>query len=44
MASFKRNKTYVDEFKVKFLFEKYDQNRNGTLDSKEFRKIMKDRY
>ena len=42
MTSFKRNKTYVDEFKVRFLFEKYDQNRNGTLDSKEFRKIMKD--
>ena len=42
MTSFKRNNTYVDEKKVRFLFEKYDENRNGTLERKEFSKIMKD--
>ncbi len=42
MTSFKRNNTYVDEKKVRFLFEKYDENRNRTLERKEFSKIMKD--
>ena len=42
MISFKRSKTYVDEIKVRELFEKYDKDKNGTLEKKEFIKIIKD--
>ena len=42
MISFKRSKTYVDENKVRELFEKYDKDKNGTLEKKEFIKIIKD--
>ena len=42
MISFKRASTYVDEDKVREMFEKYDKDRNGTLEKKEFIKIMVD--
>ena len=42
MISFKRSQTYVDENKVRELFEKYDKDKNGTLEKKEFIKIIKD--
>ena len=42
MISFKRSQTYVDENKVRELFEKYDKDKNGTLEKKEFIKIVKD--
>ena len=34
--------TYVDNDRVRKLFEKYDLNRNGVLDKDEFVKIMVD--
>ena len=42
MISFKRSPTYIEESKVRELFEKYDKDKNGTLEKKEFKKIMKD--
>ena len=42
MISLKRNETYVDEAKVRALFEKYDKNKNGILEKKEFVKLMYD--
>ena len=42
MTSFKRKPTYVDEKKVRALFEKYDLDKNGTLEKKEFKRIMGD--
>ena len=42
MTSFKRKPTYVDEKKVRGLFEKYDLDKNGTLEKKEFKRIMGD--
>ena len=42
MTSFKRKQTYVDEKKVRALFEKYDLDKNGTLEKKEFKRIMGD--
>ena len=38
--SFKTQATYVDINKVRNLFEKYDLDKNGVLDKKEFIKIM----
>ena len=39
MASLKTQKTYVDNDKVKTLFEKYDLNKNGIMEKDEFTKI-----
>ena len=38
--SLKTQATYVDMNKVRNLFEKYDLDKNGLLDKKEFIKIM----
>ena len=38
----KTKATYIDQSKVKELFEKYDKNRNGVLDKEEFLKILID--
>ena len=38
--SLKSKATFVDQQKVKQLFEKYDFNKNGVLDPDEFLKIM----
>ena len=38
--SLKTQATYVDINKVRNLFEKYDLDKNGVLDKKEFIKIM----
>ena len=38
----KTKATYIDNEKVKNLFEKYDLNKNGVLDKDEFIKIMID--
>lgn len=35
-------KTYLEQDKVRHLFEKYDLNKNGVLDREEFLKIMID--
>ena len=40
--SLKTQATYVDINKVKDLFEKYDLDKNGVLDKKEFIRIMTD--
>ena len=40
--SLKTQPTYIDETKVKNLFEKYDKNRNGVLEKNEFIKILVD--
>ena len=40
--SLKNQPTYVDPDKVRKLFEKYDLDKNGILDKKEFIKIMVD--
>ena len=40
--SLKTKATYVDNDRVKHLFEKYDLNKNGVLDKEEFVKIMVD--
>ena len=40
--SLKTQPTYVDQDKVRELFEKYDLDKNGILDKKEFIKIMVD--
>ncbi len=40
--SLKTKATYVDNERVKNLFEKYDFNKNGVLDKEEFVKIMVD--
>ena len=42
MISFKRKQTYIDEKKVRELFIKYDKNKNGILEKKEFIKLMND--
>ena len=34
--------TYVDNDKVRKLFEKYDSNKNGVIEKEEFLKIMMD--
>ena len=38
----KTQATYVDQSKVKDLFQKYDKNRNGVLDKDEFIKVLID--
>ena len=38
--SLKTQATYVDSTKVRLLFEKYDLDKNGVLDEKEFVKVM----
>ena len=40
--SLKTQATYVDQSKVKDLFQKYDKNRNGVLDKDEFIKVLID--
>ena len=40
--SLKSNTTYVDNEKVRKLFEKYDLNKNGVIDPDEFMTIMMD--
>ncbi len=40
--SLKTQATYVDINKVRNLFEKYDLDKNGVLDKKEFIRIMTD--
>ena len=40
--SLKTQATYIDPVKVRELFEKYDLDKNGILDKKEFIKIMAD--
>ena len=40
--SLKTKGTYVDNERVKSLFEKYDFNKNGVIDKEEFVKIMVD--
>ena len=40
--SLKTNPTYIDNEKVKKLFEKYDFNKNGVIDPDEFLHIMMD--
>ena len=40
--SLKTQATYVDISKVRLLFEKYDLDKNGVLDKKEFVRIMAD--
>ena len=40
--SLKSKPTYVDNEKVKKLFEKYDFNKNGVIDPDEFMAIMMD--
>ena len=40
--SLKTKATYVDNERVKKLFEKYDFNKNGVLDKEEFVRIMVD--
>ena len=40
--SLKTQSTFVDQTKVRSLFEKYDFNKNGVLDKDEFVKIMVD--
>ena len=40
--SLKTKQTYVDNEKVKKLFEKYDFNKNGILEPDEFLKVMQD--
>jgi Ca2+-binding EF-hand superfamily protein len=40
--SLKTSATYVDSNKVRSLFEKYDLDKNGVLDKKEFVRIMVD--
>ena len=42
MSTLKTKATYIDNEKVKILFEKYDLNKNGVLDKEEFIKIMVD--
>ena len=38
--SLKTQATYIDTKKVRALFEKYDLDKNGILDEKEFIKVM----
>ena len=38
--SLKTQSTYIDPVKVRALFEKYDLDKNGILDEKEFIKVM----
>ena len=40
--SFKSKATFVDQDKVRKLFEKYDFNKNGVIDREEFLNIMVD--
>ena len=40
--SLKSKPTYVDNEKVRKLFEKYDLNKNGVIDPDEFMTIMMD--
>ena len=40
--SLKSKPTYVDNEKVRKLFEKYDFNKNGVIDPDEFMTIMMD--
>ena len=40
--SLKTKATYVDNDKVKKLFEKYDLNKNGVMEKDEFIKVMVD--
>ena len=40
MSSLKTQKTYIDNDKVKMLFEKYDLNKNGIMEKDEFTKIV----
>ncbi len=40
MTSLKTQKTYVDNDKVKVLFEKYDLNKNGIMEKEEFARIV----
>ena len=40
MSSLKTQKTYIDNDKVKLLFEKYDLNKNGIMEKNEFFKIV----
>ena len=40
--SFKSKSTFVDQGKVKELFEKYDFNKNGILEPDEFLQVMVD--
>ena len=40
--SLKTSSTYIDSNKVRNLFEKYDLDKNGVLDKKEFINIMVD--
>ena len=40
--SLKTQATFVDQRKVRLLFEKYDLDKNGVLDKKEFIRIMTD--
>ena len=40
--SLKTSSTFVDQKKVRSLFEKYDFNKNGVLEKDEFIKIMVD--
>ena len=42
MISLKTKQTFVDQNKVRALFEKYDMNKNGVLEKKEFIRIMVD--
>ena len=41
-VTLKTKETYVDNDKVKILFEKYDANKNGIIEKEEFIKIMVD--
>ena len=41
-VSLKTKPTYIDQKKVRELFEKYDRNRNGVLEREEFIKILID--
>ena len=40
--SLKTKQTYIDQAKVKELFQRYDRNKNGVLDKEEFIKILID--
>ena len=41
-VSLKTQATFVDQRKVRQLFEKYDLDKNGVLDEKEFVRVMTD--
>ena len=41
-VTLKTKATYIDNEKVKALFEKYDLNKNGVIDKDEFVRVMTD--